>query len=189
MNGKEAENCGHMEQYKKDFYEQAKVCNLVTKRDRSSIYKVKWNDKFYCWKILVNDDRFSYTYEQSYKNYEAIKDKSNLVNVCSIWRDVTNRFNVLMEWLDGYSRLEYSNRSPKVLEKMNAIEQGLIDEGYFMIDLAPINFMSNRSGDIKMIDLDTLARLDHFPVDPHKMISELSWYGSRILKHRSGRVR
>lgn len=169
--------------------EEGEICGLIAHRDRSDIYKVKWNGSFYCWKILTNDERFSYTYEQAYKNYEAIKDKSNLVMVHSTWRDKDGRFNVLMEWLDGYTRLEYSAYDRRTWGiDIELIESRLIKEGYFMIDLAPINFMV-KGCKVKMIDLDTLAKLTDFPVDPHKMISELSWYGSRVLKQRSGRLK
>lgn len=170
MNGEEVENCG-----------------LITRRDRSEIYKVRWNGNFYCWKIITDDERFDYTYERAYENYCDLTDRSDLVDVIRTWRDQDDRFNVLMEWLDGYRRIEYNERSRWILNKIYAIEQNLISEGYFMIDLAPINFMTNGC-DMKMIDLDTLAKLTDFPVDPHKMMPELSWYGSRILKHRSGRI-
>jgi len=171
MNGEEVENCG-----------------LITRRDRSELYKIRRSGVFYCWKILTDDNRFKYTYEQAYKNYSDLRDKSNLVKVCHTWRDKENRFNVLMEWLEGYRRLEYRETPGKWTFMIDIIEDDLIKQGYFIIDLAPINFMI-KDGDIKMIDLDTLAKLTDFPVDPHKMISELSWYGSRVLKHRSGRER
>jgi len=170
MNGVEAESCG-----------------LIARRDRSEIYKVKWQEKFYCWKIIRDDERFTYTYEQAYKNYDNLKDKSCLVMVHSTWRDENGHFNILMEWLDGYRRLEYNQESFAKYCNMDAVERNLIYQGYFIIDFAPINFMI-KGNDMKMIDLDTLAKLTDFPVDPHKMIPELSWYGSRVLKHRSGRV-
>ena len=166
---------------------EVETCGLIANRDRSEVYKVIIDSVPYCWKILSDDERFNHTYERAYENYFNLKDKADLVIVRNTWRDEDGRFNVIMEWLDGYKRLEYSNRSRWVITKINAIEQDLIDQGYFMIDLAPINFMINGCK-VKMIDLDTLAKLTDFPVDPHKMVSELSWYGSRILKHRSGRT-
>jgi len=104
--------------------------------------------------------------------------------VFDAWRDKEGVFYVLMEYLDGYTRLEYAHMDPRV----DVIEKHLIKNGYFMIDLAPINFMV-KGDDIKMVDLDTMAKIDDFPVDAHEPLPELSWYGSRVLKHKSGRLK
>lgn len=160
-------------------------CGLITQRDRSRVWHVKIDGKDYCWKILSDDERFSYTYERAYENYRDLKmfRYGFLVDVVSTWRGDEGEFNVLMEWLDGYTRLEYKDHDPRIVN----IEKILIEHGYFVIDFAPINFMV-KGKDIKMIDLDTLAKLSDFPVDAHAPIPELSWYGSRVLKQKSGRV-
>lgn len=85
-----------------------------------------------------------------------------------------------MEYLDGYRRLEYREHDPR----MYRIENRLIDQGFFVIDFAPINFMV-KDGDIRMVDLDTLARISDFTINHKAMIPELLWYGSRVLKDKS----
>lgn len=164
-------------------------CGLICKRDRSHIYKVRNVDtkEYLCLKRIMNDERFTHTYEKAYENYDSLMKACGgsipLVKIIEAWRGADGAFYILMEYLEGFTRLEYVHMDKRVA----AFERMLIEYGYFMIDIAPINFMV-KGNQIQMVDLDTLARVDDFPVDPHKGISELSWYGSRVLKYQRGRV-
>lgn len=109
-----------------------------------------------------------------------MKFNIDLVKVYDTWRNPDDGlFYVLMEYLGGYKRLEYANQD----DRIHTIESNLMRQGLFVFDFSPINFMV-KDGNIKMIDLDTLARIDDFPFDANYLIKELSWYGSRVLKQK-----
>ena len=145
--------------------------------------------KDYCLKVICDDPRFQYSYEQAYFNYSKFKktvsyDSGLFVDVVDTWRKESGEFCILMEYLDGWTRLEYCQKDKRIL----LAESALMQQGYFMIDFAPINFMA-KGTKLKMIDMDTLALINDFPVDPQYPIAELSWYGSRILKEKTGAER
>lgn len=162
------------------------ICGLIASRDRSEIYKVDYDGRIMCLKVIMDDQRFDITYEEAYTNYFAFKQtvqyQSGLfVDVHRAWRDEGGKFFILMEYLqpDLWERIEYGNRDTGILIAENLLMQA----GFFMVDFAPINFLKCGKR-IKMVDMDTLTRIDKYQEDPQEVIPELAWYGSRVLKYR-----
>lgn len=157
---------------------------IISKRTNSIIYLIEKDNKRFVRKVIDFDEFNTMSLmHQAYKNVMNIQDKCPFM-VKVYHYTITNTQAIIdMEYLDGYTRLEYSTIG--MVDKVLTICKKLSSLGYIWLDASPINLME-KDGDIKMIDLDTVVESSRYPETPTKPCMDLTWYASRMIKLLKG---
>lgn len=159
------------------FKEKIKDLILLQNRSFSKIYKFKYDGKLYIYKQIWPNEKVSIQLiNRSYDNYFRLKNKEGLVKVCDFW--IENDVGcIIMEYLIGYNQIvHYKGNKLHLIKKITKIIVNLIDQNFIDYDIDITNFLMNRDGDIKLIDLDKIMRV--------KFLKEhyAEWFSSRMIR-------
>lgn len=168
-----------------DILKNVEIIRTITRRDFSEILLVRNAGVEYCLKILRPDNRWKMgDIRRSYEIYDSLKDKTGLVKVIAHGRqeNTPDSYHILMEYLEGYTRLEFNNFTSR-LPAMQSIEDCLMRQGVIQLDMVPINFMA-KGKEIVMIDLDKLYKLPDMFYPPPGPTQEFTWYGYAVARTR-----
>ncbi len=151
---------------------------LISTRDNSSIWVVDDTVFGRCvYKEIYNQIQLPSTgVLESYDLYFSLLDTKRLVKIHKAWI-VGSKVCVLMEHLDGWVRIGKEHYSDAV-----RIVHGMVSQGVIDWDLSFLNFMVSPLGEVKMVDLDRLIKIDTLPECPGSANWILTWFGSRIIK-------
>lgn len=161
---------------------------MISKRTFSEVSLTDYKGSKCCLKKMKsngpNGEVSKELLEQSYKNYQEIKNKDGLVKIYEGWWD-NGAFHTIMEYLEGYNRLcDVPCTDGLKLQVINIITN-MVRQGYVDYDTDPTNFLvcGNR---VKMIDLDKIMRIEDVCKDRSHYGS---WFASRMcrmMKYFSG---
>jgi len=143
---------------------------MIASRANSKIYKV--GDKV---RKEVTSDLHLLTLDtiiESYRNYDELLDKNDLVKVHKWWVKDNTVF-IDMEDLTSWWQLGKNDKS--MLAQVLGIMNNLIRQGYVDWDMDISNFLTNGK-DVKLIDLDRLTRCDSLTTQ------QSGWLTTRIIR-------
>jgi len=151
---------------------------IISERPNSLITLVEDKGQKIAMKVISPSEWMTISLlEQSYKNVMDIQCPYmvKVLEVVKRYETIT----VKMEYLEGYTRMEYDDN--EACETVLDICQHLADLGYVWLDASPINLLE-KDGDIKMVDLDTIVKIEDLPKKLEEPNLLLTWYASRIIK-------